>query len=177
MQPLPFARGFALVFCSCVGFLAVSEANADANNVAFPKDWASGVMYSTVDRTFGGVPQYREHYIPKQVIEALRSGKPMPSGTVLTVVRFRAKLDPQGNPLKDANGRYIKGEPFGFEIMEKHTGWGKDYPAEIRNGEWEYRRFTADLKPDDSKPYTGCFQCHKAQGERDFVFPLTQQSQ
>jgi len=36
--------------------------------------------------------------------------------------------------------------------MEKRTGWGRDYPDALRNGEWEYRVFTADKKPDTKSP-------------------------
>ena len=72
------------------------------------------------------------------------SREPLPSGTVITLIQYAAKLDAQGNPEKDANGRFIKGNLIGYTVMEKRTGWGTEYPDDIRNGEWEYQAFKAD---------------------------------
>jgi hypothetical protein len=74
-------------------------------------------------------------------IEAARKDQPMPNGTVFTVVQYSAQLDAQGNPVKGADGRLVKGEIRGFNAMEKRTGWGSEYPDTLRNGEWEYRTF------------------------------------
>ena len=38
----------------------------------------------------------------------------MPDGTVITLVQYAAKLDAQGNPEKDANGRFIKTNVVGY---------------------------------------------------------------
>ena len=59
-----------------------------------------------------------------------------PSGTVITTVIYKAKLDGDGNPVKDAGGRYIKSDLAAYAVMEKRTGWGTEYPPEKRNGEW-----------------------------------------
>ena len=40
------------------------------------------------------------------------------------MIQYAAKLDAQGNPEKDANGRFIKGNLIGYTVMEKRTGWG-----------------------------------------------------
>jgi hypothetical protein len=113
--------------------------------------------------------EYREFYITPAALRALRNGMPVPSGTVVTLVRYRAQLDGQGNGLKDANGRFIKGDLYGFGVMEKRTGWGTEYPSEIRNGEWEYRAFTADGKPDPKVNLQSCFQCHKPHAQNDYL--------
>ena len=90
---------------------------------------------------------------------------------MLTLVQFRAKLDGQGNPEKDANGRFIKtDELLAYTVMEKRTGWGTEYADTIRNGEWEYQAFTADRKPNEKANLTACFQCHKPLDKQDFVF-------
>jgi hypothetical protein len=85
------------------------------------------------------------------------------------VVRNSAQLDAQGNPVKGADGHLVKGEVLGFNAMEKRTGWGSEYPDTLRNGEWEYRTFTADKKPNDNVKLTACFECHKPLGSQDFV--------
>ena len=91
-------------------------------------------------------------------------------GTVLTMIQYAAKLDAQGNPEKDANGRFIKGNLIGYTVMEKRTGWGAEYPDNIRNGEWEYQAFKADKSPNTAANLTACFNCHKPLDKQDFVF-------
>jgi Cytochrome P460 len=149
--------------------LAISvQVRAGGDKVAFPENYAKGVLYGTVDRP--DIKQYREFYATPETVAALRKGDPIPSGTVLTMVQYKAELDAQGNPLKDANGRFVKGDLAGFTVMEKRTGWGIQYPAELRNGEWEYQAFTADKKVNDKRNLTECFQCHKPLDNQDYVF-------
>ena len=125
---------------------------------------------STVDRPDN--KQYRELFVsPPAAIDAARKGELLPSGTVLTLVQYAAKLDPQGNPEKDANGRFIKTNIVGYAVMEKRTGWGAEYPDNVRNGEWEYQAFTADKTPNTAANLTGCFNCHKPLGAApDYVY-------
>lgn len=56
--------------------------------------------------------------------------------------------------------------------MEKRTGWGAEYPEELRNGEWEYERFRPNGTRDPTADIKGCFQCHKPFGAVDFVFTV-----
>jgi len=149
-------------------FLAPAWAGGD--KVAFPEGFEKGVLYATVDRP--DVKQYRELFVPRSSLEALQAGKPLPSGTVLTLVQYRAKLDAQGAPIVGQNGRLLRGGLAGIVAMEKRTGWGSEYADEIRNGEWEYQAFTADRKVNDKAKLETCFQCHKPHDDTDFVFSL-----
>jgi hypothetical protein len=141
---------------------------AGGDKVAFPEKF--GVLYATVDRADN--KQYRELYASSQaVIDAAKAGKPLPSGSVLTLVQYAAQLDDKGNPVKDANGRFIKTDKIlGYTVMEKRTGWGTEYPDDIRNGEWEYQAFTAARKPNPKANLANCFKCHKPLDKQDFVF-------
>ncbi len=89
---------------------------------------------------------------------------------MITIVKYRAKLDAQGIPLTHDNGRFVKGDLAGFSVMEKRSGWGTEYPPDIRNGEWEFQEFTADGKPNDKVNLLTCMQCHRSQANRDFLF-------
>jgi len=144
------------------------QANAGGDKIAFPQDYAKGVLYTTIDRPDN--KQYRELYGPAAALDAAKKGEPLPSGTVLTLVQYAAKLDPQGNPEKDANGRFIKTNIVAYTVMEKRTGWGTEYPDNIRNGEWEYQAFKADKTPNPAANLTACFNCHKPLDKQDFVF-------
>ena len=141
---------------------------AGGEKIGFPENYAKGVLYTTVDRPDN--KQYRELYATPEAIAAVKAGQPIPSGSVLTLVQHKAKLDADGNPEKDANGRFIKGELVGYTVMEKRAGWGSEYPEEIRNGEWEYQAFKADKTVNDKANLKNCFTCHKPLDKQDFVF-------
>ena len=148
---------------------AALPARAGGDLVKFPENYATGVLYTTVDRADN--KQYRELYTTPAAVAAAKKGEPLPSGTVLTLVQYAAKLDAQGNPEKDANGRFIKGNLIAYTVMEKRAGWGTEYPDNVRNGEWEYQAFKADKTPNTAANLTGCFNCHKPLDARqDFVF-------
>jgi len=155
--------------------LAASVA-AGPENIRFPEDFDKGVMYATVDRY--DIKQYRELWSTPAGVKAVREGKPITSGTVLTVVQYAAKQDDKGNLVKDANGRFVKGDLVGFGVMEKRTGWGAGYPAAWRNGEWEYAAFTKDRKPNEkaNAGIQACFVCHKPHEGQDFVMSLARLS-
>ena len=158
--------GAALVATVC-GIALVVQVHASADNVTFPVNYAKGVKWLVVDKV--ETKQVHELYAMPEAIEAARKDQPMPNGTVFTVVRHSAQLDAQGNPIKGADGRLVKGEVLGFNAMEKRAGWGGEYPDTLRNGEWEYRAFTADKKPDENVKLTACFECHRPLASQDFV--------
>jgi hypothetical protein len=141
---------------------------AGGDKITFPTDYEKGVLYTTIDRPDN--KQYRELFASPEAVEALRAGKEMPSGTVLTLVQYKAKLDAAGNPEKDGNGRFLKGELLGYTVMEKRTGWGMEYADDIRNGEWEYQAFTAARAVNEKANLKNCFVCHKPLDKQDFVF-------
>ena len=123
------------------------RAEAGRDLVRFPDAYAEGVRYTTVER--GNIKE--EIFTSRAAIEAVKRGKPIPSGTVITLVDYRdGKLH-----------RYV--------VMEKRTGWGNEYPPELRNGEWEYQAFNADRSVNLNDETARCMSCHKAQAAQDYV--------
>jgi len=147
--------------------LWASGTHAGADKIAFPASFKSGVLYTIADRY--DIKQYRELYASADAVKAAKEGKPLPRGTVLTLVQYKAQVDAQGNPVKDAAGRFIKGDLLAYAVMEKRAGWGGEYPEDLRNGEWEYAVFSAEGKLNDKANYKACFQCHKPHEAQDFV--------
>ena len=145
---------------------------AGPEKVQFPSNYLKGVLYQTVDRA--DVKQYRELYAPAEAVEAVRRGKPIPSGTVLTLVQWSVHQDEKGNPIKDANGRFIKKDILAHTVMEKRTGWGAEYGPSKRNGEWEYAAFTATGLPNAkaNANIDACFACHLPHAQQDYVISL-----
>jgi len=152
---------------------ATTGAVAGPEKIKYPNDYLKGVLYQTLDRPDN--KQYRELYATPAAIEAVRQGKPIPAGTVLTLVQWSVQQDANGVPVKDANGRFIKNQIIGHTVMEKQKGWGADYPADWpRNGEWEYAVFTPDGQPNPkgNANNKACFTCHLPHAKQDFVISL-----
>jgi plastocyanin len=156
-----------------LGAVALSSgALAGPEKIKFPSDYLRGVLYQTLDRPDS--KQYRELYTQAEVVEAVRKGQPIPHGAVITLVQWSVQQDDKGVPLKDANGRFIKKDIIAHTVMEKRTGWGSEYPPEMRNGEWEYAAFTADGRPNEkaNANVKACFTCHLPHAKQDFVISL-----
>src|SRR5262249_53585843 len=95
------------------GIAGAIEVRAGADQVAFPENYAKGVVYMQIDRAQN--KQLTEYYVSREAVEAAKKGTPLPSGTAIVAVGFAAKLDEQGNPVKDANGHFVKtGNPTGY---------------------------------------------------------------
>lgn len=150
--------------------LASTGALAGPEKVKYPADYLRGVLYQTLDRP--DVKQYRELYTQPAVVDAVRKGKPIPSGAVLTLVQWSVYEGADGRPLLGPDGRFIKKEVIAHTVMEKHAGWGAEYPASKRNGEWEYQAFNAQGLPNPKANIDGCFQCHLPHAKQDFVMSL-----
>ena len=147
---------------------AIGPVRAGGDKVAFPEGHAAGVLFTTVDRADN--KQFREFYTSAAALDAAKKGEPLPNGTVITMLQYAAKLDAQGNPEKDANGRFIKGNLIGYAVMEKRAGWGAEYPDNVRNGEWEYQAFKADKSVNTGANLSACFNCHKPLDKQDYVY-------
>jgi plastocyanin len=146
------------------------SAFAGPENIKFPNDYLKGVLYQTLDRPDS--KQYRELYTQAEVIDAVRKGKPIPSGAVIMLVQWSVEQDANGVPLKGADGRFIKKDILAHTVMEKRSGWGAEYPADMRNGEWEYQAFNAQGQPNPKANIKACFQCHLPHAKQDFVISL-----
>ena len=158
---------------------AVFSAIAGPDKVKFPH-YQTHVLYDVLDQPENNADlghigkEVRELYVNPEALKNLKSGQPLPSGTVLSAPTFKAVLNDKGELVKDANGRLIRGRLDQIVVMEKRTGWGTEYPADLRNGEWEYGRFGPDGKLSANVNYNACFQCHKPKSSQDFVFSLPQ---
>lgn len=152
-----------------MGSTAAVQVRAGGDRVAFPEDYAKGMVYLTLDKPDNR--QVRDYYTSPAAAEAAKKGEPLPDGTVITVVQYAAQLDAEGKPTKDANGRLTKtNNIMGYTVMEKRAGWGTAYPEVVRNGDWEYQAFRADKAANPNANLTSCFTCHKPQAGQDFVF-------
>ena len=162
MRSISSRAAACVIVASVAGVAAVAVAQAlvppGPNKLKFPQNWDKGVMYATVDRY--DTKQYREFYTSAEAVQAARDGKEIPNGTVITLAAYAAKVDAEGKPVKDGNGRFVKDKLVAVNSMQKEAGWGNDIPAAVRNGDWIYQSFTPDGQVNDKANLTACFQCH-----------------
>lgn len=151
---LAVAAALALAACNNNDTNDVSQEDSsefDRELVKFPENYDKGVNYVTVNR--GDVRE--EAYTSREAIEAVQSGQPIPSGTVITLEIYR------GEELSE------------IFVMEKRDGWGdQNPPGTPRNGDWQYQEYNGDSSVDYEEDIGRCFTCHANQERDDFVNTL-----
>src|SRR5437867_3182340 len=105
---------FVITIAAVAASAIAVQVRAGGDKIAFPENFAQGVMYTNLDRADN--KQYRELFVTPAAIEAAKKGEPLPSGTVITIVQYKAQLDAQGNPVKAPNGRFVKGELISYGV-------------------------------------------------------------
>lgn len=162
-----------LLRCTGIAFvylLAIPLTPVDAGSepVPFPADFKSGVLYNVIDRD--DQEEVHLQYTSREAVEAAKSGKPLPVGTVVTSANYKAVLDSEGNPIRDAKGNFVAGTLDRIAVMQKRAGAGAAYPENLRNGDWECAAFTADGKFNPQAPAKEvCMACHKPHEQLDYV--------
>lgn len=149
--------------------LALTAANlsADPKTVKLPDNYQSTfIKYLDVDRY--DRKRVRKMYVNPQANAAAKPGQDLPDGTILIMEDHDAKMDADGNLVKDADGRLIAEEAVtNIFVMEKNAAWSTD------NKHWDYAWYGADGLPSTSKwakTMNGCFACHSNRAGRDFNF-------
>ena len=133
----------SVAFCALLGIVTGTASGAGGDKVAFPANYAKGVMYTYENRAKEKRDCANFAFTPAG-LAAAKKGEALPSGTVVTLARSNVQPDSNGKPLTDLDGRFIKTGLKAFRVMEKRTGWGSEYPDTKRNGEWEYQAFLPD---------------------------------
>ena len=160
------------VALSALLLLAAAAATAGPENVAFPADYRAQPPYWSVDRPVNDT--VRLFYVAPASARAIKPSEPLSHGTVIVMEVYRAKLNADGKPLKDGGGRFVRGELASIQVMEKRAGWGRDYPDDLRNGEWDYAQFSPDGARDQPADATPCLSCHRRRSGQDFVHTRSQ---
>lgn len=141
-----------------------------ASAVPYPADYrASFVRYLTVDRPDATV---RDLYINPEAVDALRQGQPLPDNTIIVIEAYDAEVNVNGDPISNAEGRYIKAAPFEMlHIAHRRSDWAEDdFPSVVRTGRWNFGSFDAATgAPFDEDP-AACFNCHQAMPQTDFLY-------
>jgi plastocyanin len=105
------------------------------------------------------------------VAAGVKSGEPYPYGSILVGEFYPALRGADGEPVLDANGRFVIGGAPTVFVMRKERNFGIAYGPN-RGGEWEYVAYRPDgtyaTPPQNT---ASCSICHQLAGpDRDFVF-------
>lgn len=111
--------------------------------------------------------QVREIYM-NTAARAGTAAKGFPDGTVFVMENYAAKLNADGSPQTDAQGKLVKGELARIFVMGKNPGWGADAPEGQRTGTWVFSSFLPDGQK-STDDLTKCRACHAPLTSKDFV--------
>jgi hypothetical protein len=171
-----------MVWVSAIWVAIAFSAWAGPEKISFPEGYQSHfVRYVTMDKP--KLKAVRFLCVNPESLQTAEPNRPAPYGTVIVMQDNKAKLGPDGVPVKDALGRFVPTtEITNIFVQEKQPGWGTEYTAEKRNGEWEYAWFGPAGKPktgdaahgyDPKVNFDRCFACHKDQAEaHDYMYTL-----
>lgn len=145
-RPLPYLAASALAVCALA--FDGESAHAEANRVRFPTTLEKLVHYTTVKR--GDVT---EHMLTTQeAIDAVKLGQAIPSGTHVVLVDYRdAKV-------------------FRYFVMEKKDGWGADFAANRRTGDWQFQAFKPDKTINLGENSARCQSCHQSKEDSQHLY-------
>ncbi len=149
MKTIYRAGACALATAAAVAVMLVAgPVVAEPNRVTFPTNLDRLVHYTTVKR--GNVT---EHLLTSQeALDAIKLGKPAPSGTHVVLVDYRDN------------------KVFRYFIMEKKDGWGADYDAARRTGDWQFQAFKPDRTINLSENSARCQSCHQGRADEQHLF-------
>ena len=180
---LTFAIAFAaLVILPLLAALVSSSDSAPITptapvtiGVAYPRNYRQDfTRYATVQRPDGTL---RDLYINSIGLAAIRSYYNLPEGTVIVVEGYNALKNAQGNPVTDAEGHYVKGEPLpSIHVREKRGYWtADDFTSSARNEGWNFGSFDSVTGAIYNESLNACFLCHNT-APADFTYSTQQMS-
>lgn len=160
----------AIALAAGLGLMIASSAKAGPEKIAFPERYQSQFI------PLGQIDRYenktiRRLYVNPEAYASAQAGRPLPDGTYIVLESRPAKLKADGNPELDAEGRFIAQDTIaGLFVQQKKAGWGTEYPASIRNGDWEYAVFDINGQPRANVNTQPCMNCHKPRDKEDYTF-------
>lgn len=141
---------------------------AATEDVQLPSNYKQALAnFTTVDRTDNG--QVRVLYGSQPALDAVKAGRPAPSGSVMVMEIYAAQRDAQNQLLKGSDGRLQRGALTSIYVMEKRTGWGAQYATAVRTGEWEFASFSPAGERAANRDMTACQTCHVPRAQDDYL--------
>ncbi len=138
--------------------------------VPYPANYRDTFLqYVTVDRKDAVV---RYIYVSPNAIASLQASRRIPDHTIIVVEAYDAQRDANGDPITDADGHFIAGDPLPMlHVAEKRSDWqAGDFPSAARSGQWNFASFQIDGSARFDEDLNACFNCHMATQGTDFIY-------
>lgn len=166
-----FMLSAALFAAGCAPAVRGENARQAGSGVVLPRDFPAGfVQYARVDRVDKTV---RYLYVIETALDAIQGWQPLPNGTMIAIVGYRAQRDANGEPLRDDAGYWLPGESLGpIHVAEKRNDWvSTDFSVpDVRSGAWNFGSFDALMLERTDEDLVQCFNCHNTTGGTDFIW-------
>jgi cytochrome c553 len=147
--------------------------NVARTSVTFPEGYKDTfTKYLTIN--YPATKQVRHFFANKTAVQAAKEGKPLPEGSFLLAEVYAARLDAESKPVTGADGFFVADKLSFYSARARGTGWGKDIPEMLRNGDWNYANFTLDRKHRPGVNQAECLACHKPLDSASYTFTLKQ---
>jgi hypothetical protein len=167
------AAYFAAQPGAAAGTKSAQLPNVAKTYVTFPEGYKeSFTKYHTI--SFPGTKQVRYYYANKVAVQAAKTGKPLPDGSVLFAEVYSARLGADGKPVAGGDGNFVAEKLILYTAMARDAGWGKDIPDMLRNENWNYAIFTTDKQQRAGVNQAECLGCHKPLDNVSYTFTLKQ---
>jgi len=115
--------------------LLAGSAFAAPQDVKLPENWReTSVKYREGDRA---PPDDTRTGVARADRTAVGSAGAAHGSVIVFGIR-KAKLDAEGKPVPDAEGRRLPDSLALLAVMAKQPGFGAGWPEDIGNGEWQY---------------------------------------
>jgi len=161
-----------LIGAGIITAVALGGAMAGEERIAFPAGYGTEMVnYVSLDRT-QNEDQTIRLFAPKAALDAAKAGKELPDGTVLVAEIYKAKKDKDGKVITSSLGRRLRDEFAAVAVMQKGKGWGETFPAELRNGDWDFAIFSPTGERLVKKDLNECRGCHAPLKKTQHLFSL-----
>ena len=143
---------------------------AQDSRIKLPTDYKSEFTnYLSLDRVQNH-DQIIRLFTNDVAMKGMKDGGKFPYGSVLVAEVYKAKKDADGEVVKSELGRRVRDKFALIAVMEKQPGWGDNFKAEHKNGDWDFAAFKPDGSVAASKDLNACRSCHAPLGKSDHVF-------
>lgn len=141
--------------------------------ISFPADYqASFTRYHVIESA--DAKTISAFWASPAALKAAREAKPLPDGAVILVEVSSVKQGADQKPQRGTDGRLVPDQVVSYSAMAREPGWGKDFPALLRNEDWNYALFNGKREARANVNQAVCLACHKPQDKSSYLFTSAQ---
>lgn len=156
------------VLAVTVGLIAGKAMAADIA-LKLPREYKTKFDNYLITDRLGQEDQVMSLFANDVAREGVSANGKLPYGSIIVGEIYAAKKDAKGNVIESELGRRVPAKLKAIVMMERRKGWDKQYPKDLKVGDWEFEVFSPAGK-NLGKKTTACRQCHHPLTESEFTF-------